>query len=223
MRFRIDRTILAGLLAVSLTAAVQAQDGADHLLSTDMLGFQALIDGAPSRSGFPPADTCPEIRKHVLGQPWNDWTRENLPEGCKDVVPPADSPPKNSHFEIRAYLDIGTVGWDNVYGSVIPSIGGFHVSFADLGGWKFGAGGLLASFSPVFDVQSNRRTYQLSPRINVFNLNKQVTSINTKYDLYFSVQATRELFLPYGAQVASDGSRQFNNVFAGVALSSKSR
>ena len=222
MRFRIDTTILAGLLAVSLAAAVRAQDGADRLSSTSMLGFQTLMEGAPSRAGFPAADVCPPVRKHVLGQPWNDWTRENLPEGCRDVVVPADSPPKNSRFEIRAYLDIGTIGWDNVYGSIIPSIGGFHVSFADLGGWKLGAGGLLASFSPVFDVQNNRRTYQLSPRINVFNLNRQLTSISTKYDLYFSVQATRELFLPYGAQ-AADGAHQFNNVFAGVALSSKSQ
>ena len=218
--FRVNGFRVAVLVA-AMAAPVLAQDPTGTLASSSLLGFQTLVDGPPSRSGFPPDARCPDIRRHVPGQPWNDWTKDNLPEGCRDVLPKVDDNDTRSHFELRAYLDVGTVGWDSVYESLIPSIGGFHVSFADFGGWKLGAGGLLASFSPVFDVQSNRQRYQLSPRLNVININRQVTSLTAKYELYFSLAATRELFLPYGAEAVTSGAHQFNNVFGGVSVSTK--
>jgi hypothetical protein len=113
------------------------------------------------------------------------------------------------------------VGWDNNYNTAIPSIGGMHVSFANLGGWKLGAGGLLVSFSPMFDLQTQTRRYQISPRINLFNVNRRLTELAaTGYDVYFSVEATREMFLPAeSAERTVDGSAGFNNVFFGVAIS----
>src|SRR5262249_31978161 len=151
----------------------------------------------PSRTGFPRSYTCPDVRKHEPGQAWNNWTPENLPYGCRDVAPPPDQPAPRSRFELRTYFDIGTVGWDNNYGQIIPSLGGFHISFANFGGWKLGVGGLLASFSPMWDLRTQTRQYQISPRLNLFNVNKKISQFaGTSYDLYFSLEATREMFLP---------------------------
>jgi len=214
-------SLRAGVIICALGSPATAQDLSGALDSTGEFGYQTLMEGVSSRSGFPPAYDCPSITRHVPGRPWNEWTRDNLPDGCRDVPPKQDTPVERSRFEIRTYIDIGTVGWDNNYSSVIPSIGGFHVSFANLSGWKLGAGGVLASFSPMFDVKSGTRRYQVSPRLNLFNVNRKVKELTpTSFDLYFSVEATRELFLPADAL---NGSTQFNNVFFGFAVSPRGK
>ena len=215
----------AALLVATLDVAARAQQPGVPLESTPSFGFQTLVEGAPSRAGFPDRYGCPEIRKHVPGRPSNEWTSENLPEGCREAIVRADATEPRTRFELRTYFDIGTVGWDNNYSTAIPSIGGIHVSFANLGGWKLGAGGLLVSFSPMFDLQTQTRRYQISPRVNLFNVNRRVTELAaTGYDVYFSVEATREMFLPAeSAERTVDGSAGFNNVFFGVAFSRRAK
>jgi hypothetical protein len=221
LRTKVIKNVLqAGVLVVVMAWPVRAQAPADPLSAVGLFGFQSLVDGPPSRSGFPPPD-CPTIRKHVAGRASNDWTPETLPDGCRVTTPPQDDRDEHSRFQIRTYIDIATVGWDDTYSAVIPSIAGFHVSFVKLGTWTLGAGGLLASLSPVFDLRTGTQQYQLSPRLNVFNLNKALKPLTAHYDLCISVEATRELFMP--AAAAFDGSRQFNNVFGGISISPRPR
>jgi len=212
---RLVAAVHAAFFTCAIAPAASAQDTVP-LAARSEFGYQTLVDGAPSRSGFPPFFDCPVVRKHAYAQPWNDWTRENLPDGCRDAQPAPDPVTTHSRFEVRTYIDVATIGWDDTYGSLIPSLVGFHVSFANLGTWTLGVGGVLASFSPVFDLQTGARRYQMSPRLNVLNLNKQLKPLG-RWDLFFSVAATRELFLP--ATATLDGSRRFNNVFVGVSLS----
>ena len=211
---------LAALVTCATHPVAQAQEVVP-LAALGEFGYQTLVEGAPSRSGFPPSYDCPEVRRHVLGEPWNEWTRDNLPDGCRDVTPKVDRAAPHSRFELRTYFDVGTFGWDNNYGRIIPSLVGFHVSFATFGGWKLGAGGLLVSFSPMFDLQAGVPRYQVSPRLNLFNLNRKVKTLSViPADLYVSVEATRELFLPLeSAERSTEGGEQFNNVFFGFALS----
>jgi hypothetical protein len=217
---RLVAALQAGVLVATLGTRAHAQDSPSPLPSSSMFGFQSLIDGPPSRSGMPPAD-CPSLGKHVPGRPRNEWTPDTLPDGCRPVQASQDDRPPHSRFAIRTYIDIATVGWDDTYGTVIPSIAGFHVSFANIGTWTLGAGGLLASLSPIFDLRSNTRQYQISPRLNMLNVNKTLKPLTPHYDLCFSLEATRELFMPLAATL--DGSHQFNNVFAGVSISSRPR
>jgi len=215
---RLVAALQAGVFVATLGILAHAQDTPDPLPSSSTFGFQSLIDGPPSRSGMP-SNECPPIGKHVPGHAWNAWTPDTLPEGCRAVQAPHDDRRERSRFSIRTYIDIATVGWDDTYGTVIPSIAGFHLSFANIGTWTLGVGGLLASLSPIFDLRSGTRQYQISPRLNVFNLNKTLKPLSLHYDLCFSLEATRELFMPLSATL--DGSHQFNNVFAGVSISSR--
>ena len=211
--------LLTALFTCAIHPAANAQDTVP-LAALSEFGFQTLIEGAPTRSGFP--RDCPDVRKHVPGQPWNDWTPGNLPDGCRDVTLASDQKPVRSRFELRIYFDIGTIGYDSNYGQIIPSLGGFHVSFANISGWTLGAGGLLASFSPVFDLHTQTRQYQISPRLNLFNVNRKIFELaGTGLDGYFSLEATRELYLP--AAQTMDGSVAVNNVFFGVAISQGAR
>lgn len=217
------KTLVAGIQAALFTCAIHPAANAQDTLPLAALsefGYQTLIEGAPSRSGFP--RDCPAVRKRVPGQPWNEWTSDNLPEGCRDTPPITERAAARSRFELRTYFDIGTVGWDNNYNAMIPSLGGFHVSFASVGGWKLGAGGLLASFSPVFDLQTQTRQYEISPRLNLFNVNRKIREFaSTSYDLYVTIAGTREMFMP--AARTLDGSEGFNNVFFGFAVSPRAK
>jgi len=214
---RLVAALQAGVLVATFGTRAQMQDAPSPLPSSSMFGFQSLIDGLPSRLGLPSTD-CPSIGKHVPGHAWNQWTADTMPDGCRAVSAPRDDRRERSRFAIRTYIDVATVGWDDTYGTVIPSIAGFHLSFANIGTWTLGAGGLLASLSPIFDIRSGTRQYQISPRLNMLNVNKTLKPMTPHYDLCFSLEATRELFMPLAASF--DGSHQFNNVFAGISISS---